>query len=72
MASQLLRCFIVRACLDEQEFSEETSMDEEFANATKPITLSFECDGCGQVFENWDRLRQHQVDCQTDDIDSLA
>ena len=47
-------------------------MDEESANAGKPMTLSFECDGCGQVFENWDRLRQHQVDCQTDDIDSLA
>ena len=47
-------------------------MDEEFANATKPTTLAFECDGCGQSFETWDHLRQHQVDCQTDDFDSPA
>lgn len=47
-------------------------MDEEFTNATKPTTLSFECEGCGQFFETWERLRQHQVDCQMDDFNSPA
>ena len=48
-------------------------MEDEFAD-TKPttMTLSFECDGCGEFFETWERLRQHQVDCQTDNFDSLA
>ena len=45
-------------------------MEEEFANVVKPTALSFECDVCGQSFESWDRLRQHQVDCQNDDFDS--
>lgn len=36
----------------------------------KQKTLSFECDGCGGFFESWERLRQHQVDCQSDESDS--
>lgn len=47
-------------------------MKEILLNSAKPAALSFECDGCGQFFETWDRLRQHQVDCQSDDFDSPA
>ena len=28
---------------------------------------AFECDGCGESFTSWERLRQHQVDCNSDD-----
>ena len=28
---------------------------------------AFECDGCGESFTSWERLRQHQVDCKSDD-----
>ena len=36
----------------------------------KRKNLSFECDGCGGCFESWDRLHQHQVDCQSDEFES--
>lgn len=45
-------------------------MKEDSANNLKPATLSFECDCCGQFFESWGRLRQHQVDCQSDEFES--
>jgi hypothetical protein len=45
-------------------------MNEEAANLVNPKTLSFECESCGQFFESWDRLRQHQVDCQSDEFES--
>lgn len=41
-------------------------MNDERAYIAKPTTLPFECDGCGQFFESWDRLRQHQIDCSAD------
>ncbi len=28
---------------------------------------AFECDGCGECFGSWERLRQHQVDCKSDE-----
>jgi hypothetical protein len=45
-------------------------MKEGPANGVRRTALSFECDGCGQLFESWERLRQHQVDCRDDDADS--
>lgn len=36
-------------------------------NATIPQARAFECDGCGESFTSWERLRQHQVDCKSDD-----
>jgi len=45
-------------------------MEEALTHTLKAATLSFECDCCGQFFESWDRVRQHQVDCQTDDFES--
>ena len=36
----------------------------------KRKNLSFECDSCGGCFESWERLRQHQVDCQSDEFES--
>ena len=30
---------------------------------------AFECDHCGETFASWERLRQHQVDCNSDDSD---
>jgi hypothetical protein len=45
-------------------------MDEDNVRTSKtPGALAFECDSCGQHFETWDLLRQHQVDCQTDDFE---
>ncbi|HKY09631.1 MAG TPA: hypothetical protein VJQ55_15385 [Candidatus Binatia bacterium] len=44
--------------------------EKDATNSSMVGALSFECDGCGQLFESWERLRQHQVDCQIDDIDS--
>lgn len=44
-------------------------MKEDFTNKLKPATLSFECDCCGQFFESWEWLRQHLVDCQSDEFD---
>lgn len=52
--------------------NEETAMKEILLSSAKPAALSFECDGCGQFFETWERLRQHQVDCQNDDFESPA
>lgn len=46
-------------------------MEEEFPSAPQ-ATLSYECESCGQGFESWARLRQHQVDCQSDDFDHQA
>jgi hypothetical protein len=48
------------------------AMEKELADAATPSVLSFECETCGQSFESWPRLRQHQVDCQTEDFDSQA
>lgn len=45
-------------------------MKEDFDENVKSATLSFECDGCGEFFESWERLRQHQVDCQEDDFEN--
>ena len=45
-------------------------MNVEAGETSKPKTLAFECDSCGQAFESWERLRQHQVDCQTESFDS--
>jgi hypothetical protein len=44
-------------------------MDEDFSSK-KPASLPFECDSCGQNFKTWDLLRQHQIDCQTDDFET--
>jgi hypothetical protein len=45
-------------------------MHEDNARTSKrPGALAFECDSCGQRFETWNLLRQHQVDCQTDDFE---
>jgi len=33
----------------------------------KPAPHSFECDHCAQTFQNFDQLRQHQVDCLGDE-----
>jgi hypothetical protein len=40
-------------------------MNDEYAKSIEAV-LPFECDGCGQCFESWDRLRQHQIDCRSD------
>jgi hypothetical protein len=45
-------------------------MKEEAIKLANPPTLSFECEACGEFFESWDRLRQHQVDCEPDEFDS--
>ena len=45
-------------------------MKEGRSKGIKPSVLSFECDGCGQFFESWERLRQHEVDCKDDDRDN--
>jgi hypothetical protein len=37
--------------------------------AEQSKSLSFECEGCGGFFESWERLRQHQVDCRSDESD---
>lgn len=34
-------------------------MTEDPSNEKEPAALSFECNGCGQFFESWERLRQH-------------
>ena len=44
-------------------------MKEDSTNKLKPATLSFECDCCGEFFESWEWLRQHLVDCQSDEFD---
>ena len=45
-------------------------MKEDSSNDVKRTALSFECNGCGQFFESWERLRQHEVDCKDDDVDN--
>ena len=45
-------------------------MSDEPANFVNPTALPFECEGCGQGFESWDRLRQHQIDCGQDENDN--
>jgi len=47
-------------------------MEEDNIRSRKPSALAFECESCGQHFETWDLLRQHQVDCQTDDFEIPA
>jgi predicted nucleic acid-binding Zn ribbon protein len=32
-------------------------------------TFAFECDGCGEAFESLQRLRQHEVDCKSDETE---
>ena len=44
-------------------------LEKESENATIPQARAFECDGCGESFTSWERLRQHQVDCKSDDSD---
>ena len=46
------------------------AMNDEPTNLATPRILSFECDCCGQFFESWDRLRQHQIDCGSEIDDS--
>jgi len=50
--------------------SMESKNDE--TETEKRKNLSFECDGCGGCFESWDRLRQHQVDCQSDEFETVV
>jgi hypothetical protein len=52
-----------------RESRQEETMDEDIRSSKKPGALAFECESCGQHFETWDLLRQHQVDCQTDDFE---
>jgi hypothetical protein len=46
---------------------EDAAMKKGLADAAAPSVLFFECENCGHAFESWPRLRQHQVDCQTED-----
>jgi len=46
------------------------TMTEDPSNEKEPAALSFECNGCGQFFESWERLRQHEVDCNADDTEN--
>jgi hypothetical protein len=41
----------------------EPMMKEDPSNRQEQKALSFECDGCGQFFESWERLHQHAIDC---------
>jgi hypothetical protein len=45
----------------------QETMKEDPTNPENKSVLSFECDGCGQFFESWERLRQHAIDCRDDD-----
>jgi hypothetical protein len=47
----------------------ELNLEKESENATIPQARAFECDGCGESFTSWERLRQHQVDCKSNDSD---
>jgi hypothetical protein len=47
----------------------ELNLEKESENATIPQARAFECDGCGESFTSWERRRQHQVDCKSDDSD---
>jgi hypothetical protein len=38
-------------------------MKEDSAIREERKSLSFECSCCGQFFESWERLRQHEIDC---------
>jgi hypothetical protein len=44
-------------------------MENDWSGIEKPVklTLAFECDGCSESFESLERLRQHQVDCKSDE-----
>lgn len=44
-------------------------MEKDNSEIEAPVkpSFSFECEGCGGSFESWERLRQHQVDCKTDE-----
>jgi hypothetical protein len=44
-------------------------MENDGSSSETPMkkTLAFECDGCSECFESWERLRQHQVDCKSDE-----
>ncbi len=46
------------------------SIEKESEDITTSKTCAFECDGCGEFFESWERLREHQVDCKNDESDS--
>jgi hypothetical protein len=47
----------------------ELNLEKESENETISQARAFECDGCGESFTSWERLRQHQVDCKSDDSD---
>lgn len=51
-------------------FLSRAPMKEDPSNENKRAALSFECNGCGQFFESWERLRQHEVDCNDNDLDN--
>jgi len=42
-------------------------MEDEREKGEGSRKFAFECDGCGESFESWQRLRQHAVDCKTDE-----
>jgi hypothetical protein len=42
-------------------------MEDEREKREGARKFAFECDGCGESFESWQRLRQHAVDCKTDE-----
>ena len=39
------------------------------ADDIKTMARSYQCDGCGEFFDSFDRLRQHEVDCRDDNVD---
>ena len=44
-------------------------MNEENVYNPVEVVRAYECTGCGQYFESMDRLRQHEVDCKSDDFE---
>jgi hypothetical protein len=71
-ATLVPRAWALRAprCARQKIFTQEAAMKEDSSNDVKRTALSFECNGCGQFFESWERLRQHEVDCKDDDVDN--
>jgi hypothetical protein len=47
----------------------EENLMENKADDIKIIARSYECAGCGEYFDSFDRLRQHEVDCRDDNVD---
>ena len=41
--------------------------DESVDEIKAKPAFAFECDGCGESFESLQRLRQHEVDCKSDE-----